>query len=61
MSCKGIGAEFSKIAETIDGANAALSDKIDALADGIANDLGIIEAKAIFIKMRSHYKEAFKK
>ena len=60
MSCKGIGSEFSKIAETIDGANAALSEKIDALADGIANDLGITAAKAKFIKMRKEFNEAFK-
>ncbi len=60
MSCKGIGKAFGDIADTIDNASKVLSEGIDELADGLANDIGVALNKVKFIKDFKELEEKFK-
>ena len=60
MSCKGIGKAFGDIADTIDNASKVLSEGIDELADGLANDIGVALNKVKFIKDFKELEENFK-
>tara|TARA_B100000405_G_scaffold300378_1_gene260002 strand:+ start:601 stop:1227 length:627 start_codon:yes stop_codon:yes gene_type:complete len=60
MSCKGIGKAFGDIADTIDNASKVLSEGIDELADGLANDIGVALNKIKFIKDFKELEEKFK-
>ena len=60
MSCKGIGKAFGDIADTIDNASKVLSEGIDELADGLANDIGVALNKVKFIKAFKELEEKFK-
>ena len=60
MSFKGIGKAFGDIADTIDNASKVLSEGIDELADGLANDIGVALNKVKFIKDFKELEEKFK-
>lgn len=60
MSCKGIGKAFGDIADTIDNASKVLSEGIDELADGLANDIGVALNKVKFIQDFKELEEKFK-
>tara|TARA_B000000441_G_C21693914_1_gene321467 strand:+ start:36 stop:662 length:627 start_codon:yes stop_codon:yes gene_type:complete len=60
MSFKGIGKAFGDIADTIDNASKVLSEGIDELADGLANDIGVALNKIKFIKDFKELEEKFK-
>ena len=60
MSCKGIGKAFGDIADTIDNASKVLSEGIDELADGLANDIGVALNKIKFIQDFKELEEKFK-
>jgi len=59
MSCKGIGKAFGDIADVIDGASKELAEKIDGLADGLANDLGVAINKIKLVKMIKELNDKF--
>ena len=60
MSCKGIGKAFGDIADTIDNASKVLSEGIDELADGLANDIGVALNKVKFIQDFKELEKKFK-
>ena len=61
MSCKGIGEQFSELADGIDGISSQISDALDQTADTIANELGIAKAQAKFIALQGEVEAAFQK
>jgi len=61
MSCKGIGEQFSELADGIDGISSQISDALDQTADTIANEFGIAKAQAKFLELQGKIELAFQK
>ena len=61
MSCKGIGKQFSELADGIDEISDKISTAIDETADSIANELGITAAQAKFLALQAEIEAAFQK
>ena len=61
MSCKGIGEQFTELAESIDKISDNISSVIDQTADTIANELGIAEAQVKFAVLQGKIEAAFQR